>query len=303
MLTDDIERYVEIRRASGYKFVDGAAQVRAYGRFAVARGDTHVTVATALAWAADAVSPLSAHVRMRYVVRLARFLWAEDATHEVPPRNAFFTRERRPLPYIYSNDEVNRLVAAAGRLRQAYPHRREVFSTLIGLIACTGLRVSEALDLHVADVLEGGVLLIRNTKFKKSRLVPLHATAAGALDRYLEVRRRMPIDDPHLFVSAGGTRIGSSMVNWTFHRMLKLADIAPARARRPRIHDLRHTFATRALERCPADRYAISRHVVALSTYLGHANMQATHWYLEATPELMADIAEAAEAAVWGNRS
>jgi integrase len=112
----------------------------------------------------------------------------------------------------------------------------------------------------------------------------------------------MVVADDHLFLSASNGRIESSVANTTFNRMLKLANIAPTRAKRPRIHDLRHTFATRALERCPADRRAIARQFVALSTYLGHVKMSATHWYLEATPELMADIATAAAAMSRGAR-
>ena len=119
-------------------------------------------------------------------------------------------------------------------------------------------------------------------------------------DRYLEVRRRLAVTDDHVFVSASHRRIASSTVNYTFRRVLRLAGIAPARTRPPRIHDLRHTFATRALERCSTRREAVARHFVALATYLGHADIAHTYWYLEATPELMTDIAAAAEALVAG---
>lgn len=171
-----------------------------------------------------------------------------------------------------------------------------MYTTLIGLIAATGLRVSEALDLRFSDVLPDGVLQIRRTKFGKSRLVPLHPTAATALSRYLEVRRQLAVTDDHLSLSAGNRRIGSSMVEYTFRRIRHLAGIAPARTRPPRIHDLRHTVATRALEQCPTGRAAVARHFVALATYLGHSDIKYTYWYLEATPELMTGLATAAEA-------
>jgi integrase/recombinase XerD len=305
VLTDDLERYIEVRQAAGHTYKRGAQALRLYGRFAEARGDTHVRTATVLEWAAAASSPLARHVRMRHVVQFARFQKAEDERHDVPPRDAFATTWRRPLPYIYSSNEVSRLLAAADALRLArkYPLRRDVYRTLIGLIAVTGLRRSEALDLRLSDVSPDGVLTVRRTKFRKSRLVPLHPTAVAALRRYLAVRLRDGVDDDHLFLSASNGRIESSVANTTFNRMLTLAKIAPTRAKRPRMHDLRHTFATRVLERCPSERSAVARQLVALSTYLGHVKMSATHWYLTATPELMSDIAAVAEATIWGAKS
>ena len=167
--------------------------------------------------------------------------------------------------------------------------------TLLGLIAATGLRVSEALDLLLDDVLSDGILRIRNTKFGKTRLVPLHPTVVDALGRYLDVRRKIATTDEHMFLSAGNTRITSSMVNFTFRRILVLSGVGSGAERRPRIHDLRHAFATRALEKCETHREAVGRHFVALATYLGHAEIANTYWYFEATAELMTDIATAAE--------
>jgi integrase/recombinase XerD len=302
VLTNEIERYIMVRRAAGHAFETGARLLRCYGRFAEVRGDAQVRRETALDWAAAAATPHARSVRMRHIVHFARFQHAEDERHEVLPRNAFAVRWRRPLPYIYSDDEIARLLAAADRLRlsYAYPLRRETYRTMIGMIAVTGLRRSEALDLRVQDLSPDGVLTIRRTKFRKSRLVPLPPTTHAALRQYIGLRLRRPAADDHLFLSASDVRIESSVANATFRRMLVLAKIAPTRAKRPRIHDLRHTFATRALERCPGDRRAIARQFVALSTYLGHVKLSATHWYLQATPELMTDIAKAAETAIRG---
>ncbi len=169
---------------------------------------------------------------------------------------------------------------------------------LFGLIAATGLRVSEGLNLRLGDVLPGGVLHIRETKFYKSRLVPLHATVVEVLDRYLDLRGRFAGSDDHLFLSMEGSALAYSTARCAFLRILQLANIAPARTRRPRIHDLRHSFATRVLEQCGTKREEVARHFVALSTYLGHADIAHTYWYLQATPELMTDIAAAAEALV-----
>jgi integrase/recombinase XerD len=234
---------------------------------------------------------------MRDVAGFARFLRAEDPSHEVPA-NPFLASKRQRLPYIYAPEEIVQLVSAASRLRESYPLRRQIYGTLLGLIAATGLRISEALDLRLNDVLPGGVLQIQRTKFGKSRFVPLHPTAANAVDHYLEDRRQLAVTDDHVFLSAGNRRISSSTVEHTFHRIRRLAGIAPARTRPPRIHDLRHTFATRALAQCPTRREAVARHFVALATYLGHSDIAHTYWYLEATPDLMTDIAAAAEGLV-----
>jgi len=230
------------------------------------------------------------------VAKLARFLHAEDAAHEVPLVTIFRDPWVRPLPYIYTPEEIAHIMTAAGRLRATYPLRRPGYTTLLGLIASTGLRVSAALDLRFDDVLPDGVLHIRRTKFGKSRLVPLHPTTKEALDRYLAIRQTLAAPDDHVFLSAGHKRISPSTVHSTFRRILKLAQVAPDRVRTPRIHGMRHAFATRALERCSAERRAVSRHFVALSTYLGHIDIKQTYGYLQATPELMADIAAAGEA-------
>jgi integrase len=236
---------------------------------------------------------------LRNVAHLARFLHAEDPNHEVPS-NLFHAAKRRPLPYIYAPEEIVQLLKAASRLRESYPLRRQVYATMLGLIAATGLRVSEALALRLRDLLPGGVLRIERTKFGKSRLVPMHPTTADALGRYLEARRRQAVIDDHMFLSAGRQRIASSTVEYTFRRIRRLSGIAPTRTRPPRIHDLRHSLATRALEQCSTRREAVARHFVALATYLGHTDIKHTYWYLEATPQLMTDIAAAAETLIVG---
>jgi integrase/recombinase XerD len=299
MLIVQAERYISLRQTLGFKLKDLSGNLSAFARFAGDRGDTHIRVATAVDWATGAPSPRACYIRLRDVARLARFLHAEDPIHEVPT-NPFYAPTRRRLPYIYTPAEIVQLLEGAGRLRRSYPFRRQVYETLLGLIAATGLRISEALDLRFCDVLPDGVLRIRSTKFGKSRLIPLHPTAVKALDQYLEQRRRLAITDDHVFLSAGNRRISSSMVEYTFRRIRRLAGIAYSRTRPPRIHDLRHTFATRALERCSTRREAVARHFVALSTYMGHTDIAHTYWYLEATPELMTGIAAAAEALVTG---
>ena len=272
MLIAHVERYISLRQALGYKLRDLSGNLNAFARFATDKGDTHVRVSTAVDWATSASSPHGRYIRLRDVARLARFLHAEDLTHEAPT-NPFYALTRRRLPYIYTPEEIGQLVGAAGRLRKSYPLRRQVYGTLLGLIAATGLRISEALDLRLHDVLPAGILQIRRTKFGKSRLVPLHSTAANAFERYLEQRSHLLVTDDHVFLSAGNRRISSSMVEYTFRRIRRIAGIAPSRTRPPRIHDLRHTFATRALEHCSTRREGVARHFVALATYMGHTDI------------------------------
>ena len=298
MLTADVERYVRLRQTLGFKLRDTSRELRAFAKFAVARNDTSLRASTAVAWAIEAPSPNARYIRLRRVSHLARFLHAENPAHEIPAATLFHYAKVRPLPYIYSLEEVVRLLDASGRLRKTYGLRRAVYHTLIGLIAATGLRVSEALNLHLADVLPDRMLRIQHTKFGKTRLLPLHPTVASVLGGYLELRQRVDTTDDHLFLSASRRRIASSMVNYTFRRLLRLAEIGTTRTRRPRIHDLRHTFATRALERSASSREPLARHFVALATYLGHSEIANTYWYLQATPALLTDMATAAEALV-----
>jgi integrase/recombinase XerD len=169
------------------------------------------------------------------------------------------------------------------------------------LLAATGLRISEALHLLVSDITPEG-LLIRNTKFQKTRLVPLHDTAVTGLACYLKHRQETRRGGDHVFVSDDGQPLVYWKVHGVFRTLLKSAGIKPSGGRWPRIHELRHTFAVRALESSPTGRQRIGQHMLALATYLGHVNINATYWYLETTPELLRDIAVVAEKFVQGGR-
>lgn len=297
MLSADARRYVELRRGLGHRLAQTELHLRAFARFAEDAGDSHVLAARALEWAGNGSTPLVRGTRLRNVAQFAAFLRAEDPVHELPPVGLFPTVARRQAPYIYSPGEVVRLLEAAGRIHNTYRLRRETYATIFGLVACTGMRISEALGLAVEDVEpDGGALVIRAGKFGKARRVPLHPTAVEALRRYVDARRMLGTFDQHLFLSANGRRISRSMVNYTFRTIVRLAGIETGRARPCRIHDLRHTFATRSLEVCAVDRGSVAEHFVALSTYIGHADIKHTYWYFEATPELMTGMAQAAEA-------
>ena len=231
--------------------------------------------------------------RLKAVCRFVRHVRVEDARHELPPVNHFGARKTRRSPHIYSAAEIERLIEAALRLRPKGGLRPWTYATLIALLSVTGLRISEALKLTVADVTPDG-LLIRETKFRKTRLAPLHDTAAAGLERYLARRRPFSEADP-VFVDARGLPLRYIAVKETFDRLVGRAGMAPAARRRPRLHDLRHTFAVRALQGSPADRSRTGAHMAALAIYMGHVNIYATYWYLEATADLMRDVAAAGE--------
>jgi integrase/recombinase XerD len=265
MLIAHVERYISLRQALGYKLKELARNLHGFAKFATDRGDAHILISTVEDWAAGASSPFVRYIRVRDITRLARFLNAENSKHQIPS-DPFHVSLHRRLPYIYAQEEIVQLMAAARRLRESYPLRRQVYATMIGLMAATGLRISEVLNLHLRDILPDGILQIRDTKFGKSRLVPLHPTVATALDRYLQARRGLASTDNHVFLSGRNRRIHVSIAWYTFDRIRKLASIAPNQSRRPRIHDLRHTFATRVLEQCSTQREAVARHCVALAT-------------------------------------
>jgi integrase len=226
----------------------------------------------------------------------------EDSRHESPPTNHFGYRKTRRVPHIYSRDEIAGLVLAATRLPSSDSLRPQTYAALISLLAATGLRISEALHLLVSDITPNG-LLIRRTKFQKTRLVPLHDTAVTGLGHYLAHRQDARRSGDHVFVSDDGQPLVYWRVHKVFRALLKSADLKPSEGRWPRIHDLRHTFAVRALESSPAGRQRIGQHMLALATYLGHVNIDATYWYLETTPELLREIAVVAENFLTGGQS
>lgn len=298
MLTQAMNDYLAVRRAAGFKLRSTQNYLRSFVRFATVEGDCHIRVETAISWAAQARTESERTRRLRVVRLFARFMRAEDSHHEVPPEQVFCGYQQRPSPYLFTDDELHRLLVAAHHLPPSGSLRPHTYSTLFTLLAVTGLRPGEALALRMSDLTTDG-LIIRESKFRKSRLVPLHPTTQAALERYLQRRRQVAGSDDHLFISLKRGPLAMSSAANTFRQVLKAADV-PDRPGRPRLYDLRHRFATQALERAPTDRHHIDQHIVALSTYLGHRDPRGTYWYLEQTPQLMADIAERCEVFVTG---
>jgi integrase/recombinase XerD len=294
-MMDAVEGYLRLRRKAGFDMSNAKYLLASFVRFAAERSEAHIRTQTAIDWAAQGPSAAQRDARLKTVCRFARHIRVEDGRHELPPANHFGYRKRRRAPYIYSKREIDLLIEAAVQLGSPDELRSQTYATLLALLATTGLRISEALALQFGDITADG-LLIRDTKFHKTRLVPLHDTAVAGLERYLRRRRQFASGDDHVFIGDHGRPLQYQTVQSTFQKLLGKAGLWPAPGgHRPRLHDLRHAFAVRALQAGPTGRTRIGQHMTALATYLGHVNIYATYWYLEAAPDLLQDIAEVSE--------
>ena len=297
-LTDHVISYVSFKRGAGQSSLKEPERLlRSFALHAEAQGDRFVRVETALAWATQTTSPEMSRRRLHYVCGLAAFLHAEDERHEVPHRDALSRKTRhRPPPRTLSLLQTRQLMEAALQLPPPASITPVTFHYLFGLLAATGLRRAEAVGLQLEDLTSDG-LQIRHAKSGQPRLVPLHETARTALDRYLEVRLRCGASSNHLFVLACGRPVSPDHLTRTFIRLARELNLRGGPGEPgTRLHDLRHGFAMRALESAANDdRSQISRHQLALSTYLGHTSASGTYWYLEATPVLLNQVSAATE--------
>jgi len=291
MLRRAVESYLEVRHAAGFDLRVPGSLLRSFAGFATEKGEAYVRVTTAIEWAAQAPSVRQRDTRLKIVTRLARHARAEDTGHQIPPDDVFAAPRIRRLPHIYTPEQIRQILEEADRLGPEGSLRPHTYRTLFGLLACCGLRISEALALRLDDVTADG-LLIRKTKFAKSRLLPMHETTERAVEDYLRLRRKLAGDSEHLFVSMRGRALAYTTADTTFLAIIRKLEIRGGPGQPgPRLHDLRHTMAVRALESCP--RNEVSSHMLALSTYLGHSQIADTYWYLHVTPQLMTDIADA----------
>jgi integrase len=295
-----INTYLTYRRATGFELYNDKYLLHSYARFADALGECFIRTSTAITWASQSSSVAQRDVRLKTLCRFARYIYLEDNRHELPPAGHFAYHKKRRLPYIYSDDEVNSLIEAALQLGTPDSLQPYTYANLIALLAVTGLRISEALKLQLPDITIDG-LLIRNTKFRKSRLVPLHDSVEQGLERYI-IRRQLCLSmSQAVFITDEGQQLSYSKVHYTFNKLLKSAKLTPqAGLDLPRLHDFRHRFAINALLHGSPDRKSVSQHMLALSTYLGHVNVYSTFWYLDAAPELLRDIAFESEKLLLG---
>lgn len=288
-----LDEYLAGRRALGHKLRLSGRLLQRFVEFADNTGVTCITTELALEWATKPTDaqPAQWANRLGMVRRFAMYCRAIDPRTVVPPPDLLPHRYRRPAPYVYRDDEITQLLEAATRLPAVTGLRPHTYATLFGLYVATGMRCNEPLQLDRDQVdLVDGVLTIRGTKFGKSRYVPIHPSTQHALQRYAICRDRLcrNPDSASFFLSERGRRLTEWSVRWTFVKLSREIGLRGADdARGPRLHDLRHRLAIVTLFRWYRDGVDVERHLPKLSTYLGHAHITDTYWYLTATPELL----------------
>jgi integrase len=291
-MTSLVNEYVEFRRRLGFTFRSVGLELGLFAKYADrAHHKGPITTDLVVEWATSTTKPSPEYRAWRFnAIRSFLFHQAtEDPRNEVPPRGLLGPGFRRAQPHIFSATEVSALLRATNALGPAGGLRPKTYTTLFGLLAATGLRISEALGLKCADVdLNACVLRIEKAKGGRERMVPLHRTAGAALRLYARARRRRhPLPESNaFFLTERGTAVTYPWVTRTFRKIR--AQLAWRGRSPPRLHDLRHTFAVRNLLRwCRAGQNVDSK-ITLLSKYLGHVNVTGTYWYLTAVPELMA---------------
>jgi len=299
-LRSALQDYLVLRRSMGFKLHRAERLLAQFVAYCEAAGSETLTTALALAWAtlpAGASQSWPAG-RLSVVRGFARYLAFRDERTEVPPPELLPNRSHRAHPYLYSTEQVVALMDAAGDIPA--PLRRATFSTLISLLYVTGMRIGEALRLDRDDVdLGQQVIVVRGSKFGKSREVPIHESTARALSAYGRQRDALcpRASSPAFFLSLAGTRLRYDNFHRCFHALAQEAGLTPRSSRcRPRPHDLRHTFAVSTLIDWYRDGVEVEPRMSRLSTYLGHTHPANTYWYLEAAPELLALAAARLEA-------
>ena len=292
-----IEEYLALRRSLGYTLRDVTRGLRAFVAFAEHEGAPRVTIDLALRWATQtaATELATAGTRLQMVRGFARWRRATDPQTEVPPPGLLPARYRRKSPHLYTDEQIGQLLQAAQHLPSPLGLRGLTYFTLFGLLVVTGLRISEAVALELADVsLEDAILTIRRTKFGKSRLVPLHPSTVEALSVYARTRDHLVPwrTTGAFFISEKAAPITHETARYAFARLSGQIGLrAPVRGHRyghgPRLHDLRHRFAARTLVDWYRAAVNVEQRLPYLATYLGHVHVNDTYWYLEAVPELL----------------
>lgn len=302
-LTMQVERYLSEKRCLGFELSHATYCLRSFARYVQqANHRGQLTLELMVEWASqgrffEAVPISMAHGRLKYLRPFMRWLQLFEPNAEVPDSSTCGRKPVRGTPHIYSEQEIEDLLAAAKRLGPHNSIRGLLYETLFGLLASTGLRVSEALSLRISDVdLHRGRLIIRRTKFGKSRSVVLHPSTNHALHRYLNHRKTTGAasdEDACFFIGLRadilGKPLGGHQVRQVFRALRsELGWSNRGTHHAPRIHDLRHTFVVRRVLLWQQQGINVDHEMLSLSTYLGHASVAETYWYLQAVPELMA---------------
>lgn len=292
-----LQEYLALRRSLGAQLREPEFHLRRFIEFLDREGAEVITTELTMRWvtAPGGASLATRAGRLGDVRRFAAWLSATEPRTEIAPQDLLPQRHRRKPPYIYRDAEIARIVEEAARLPSPSGLRARTYATLFGLIAVTGLRLGEAVALDQDDVdLDNGVLAVRRGKFGKARFVPLHDSTRDALRGYARARDRLlpRVATPALFIAEHGRRVTSWSARYTFAVISRAAGLrAPTLDNRhghgPRIHDMRHRLAVRTLIRWYREGRDVERELPKLATYLGHAHVTDTYWYLEAVPELL----------------
>ena len=288
-----IEDYIALRRSLGFKLHGMATSLGKFASFLEQKEAPYITTALALEWAMQTVDRSPSHwaQRLGFVRVFARHWSATDPRTEIPPAGLLPFRARRARPYLYTEQEIQRLLTAAKSLSSSSGLRPWTYHCLFGLLAVSGLRISEAIKLERQDVdFSQGVLTIRQTKFNKNRLIPLHTSTRDVLTQYAEHRDRL-VPSPRsscFLLNDCGRCLERSTVLRTFHDLSRQIGLrGPSEHTGPRIHDFRHRFALNTLIQWYRAGEDIERRLPVLSTFLGHTHVADTYWYLSVHPELM----------------
>ena len=286
-----VNAYLAHRRALGFQLKSEGLQLLEFARYVDARKHRGpLTSELAIQWAClpKAADPLWRARRLEIVRTFAKHLLLTEPRTQIPARHVLGPAHRRRSPHLYSSAQLQHLLRRAGQLKGRL--RPYTWQTLIGLLACTGLRISEAMRLELGDVdWNQSLLIIRESKYGKTRLVPLHPTALQPLRDYARRRQKLFPLAEYFFVSEKGTHLTHSPVEETFSQLRKGI---PYHRRPPRLHDLRHTMASRVLQRWQSSRRGAVNRILILSRFLGHSHVEDTYWYLTALPQLLTEAAQ-----------
>lgn len=298
-LRQAVREYLSMRRDLGYKLQEAGKGLYDFVTFMEQRRATYITQVLALSWAQQPADVQPAHwaQRLSFIRGFARYRSATDSRTQIPAPGLLPFQPKRARPYLYSDDEIRRLLCAALKMPCHYERgelRPWVYYCLLGLLSVTGLRLGEVRNLELQDVdLDTAVLTIRGAKFGKTRLVPLHASTCKVLADYIARRQRHWAGRPvssYLFVSSWGNRLDAGDIHRTFYALSRQIGLRGASdSHGPRLHDFRHRFATNTLVNWYRSDQDPERLLPVLSAYLGHVHVADTQWYLEGSPELMCE--------------
>jgi integrase len=292
-LRQTVAEYLALRQAMGFKLHEESRLLPRFIDFLEDQGEAFITTDLAVRWATQCrdTQPSEWARRLRLVRVFARYRSTTDPRTQIPPTGLLPYRARRAVPYIYNDDEINRLLQAANQLCSLTGLRARTYVTAFSLLVVTGMRISELVTLDNEDVnLDHGHLTVRDSKFGKSRWLPLHPTTQQALQEYVQKRdQQYPIPcGSSFFVSEQGTRLTCCRVRATFVQLSRQIGLrGPKDSHGPRLHDFRHRFAVQTLLRWYQEGADVEQRLPELSTYLGHVKVSDTYWYLSATPELL----------------